>query len=179
MKYFSYLMMFSSLSFATCNAMAEPRVIFQSDNTISIADYYRLFNTVDENQRFEDASELEKLLPVPPVPDTSHGIFPLSSPKLSLGVVPKTERYSPNLSAPIFIVGCDPVSLQWLQKNKAILTQNHAVGWVVEAPTAEAFAAVKKVVGDLLLFPVNGTAAMNQFQIAHYPVLISERWVEQ
>lgn len=158
---------------------AEPRIIYQGSNSISLDEYFRVFHSVQENERFTDADEVEKITPVPPIPDTTHGFFPLFTEGLTVGTVPKTARYSPNLSAPIFVVGSDAVSLRWLQKNLPVLKQNHAVGWVVEAPSVEAFAQIRAVAEDVLLFPVDGSILLTHFQLTHYPALISERVIEQ
>jgi integrating conjugative element protein (TIGR03765 family) len=59
------------------------------------------------------------------------------------------------------------------------LKQLGAVGLVVEAPSLEAYQALKVLAGDLFLAPVTTPEVAQQLGLSHYPVLITATRIEQ
>jgi len=104
--------------------------------------------------------------------------YHIESTKITSGTVKSRKASFPGLPKPIFIVGDDAVSLQWLDKYAEHLKKIDAVGFIVQLKDYEAY----KVITDkykLQLLPTNGDAFVKRFQIQHYPVLISSNLIEQ
>lgn len=89
------------------------------------------------------------------------------------------DAYFPNLSIPLFIVGADPASLSWLKQWREALLKVGAVGWVVQAENAEELRAVAEAGAGLRFMAMPGDALTDIFGVNAYPVLISERAIEQ
>lgn len=89
------------------------------------------------------------------------------------------DAYFPNLSIPLFIVGADPASLSWLRHWHDALAKSGAVGWVVQAETAEELKAIADAGAGLRLLVMSGESLPGIFGVNTYPVLISERAIEQ
>lgn len=89
------------------------------------------------------------------------------------------DAYFPNLTMPIFIVGADPVSLAWLKQWREALLRVGAVGWVVQADDAQELRAVAEAGAGLRFMAMPGDALPDIFGVNGYPVLISERAIEQ
>ena len=83
-----------------------------------------------------------------------------------------------NLPRPLFVVGDNRDSYQWISKNLNALNKINAIGLVVSANNLDALKQIKKAVGDLTLMPVNGDALSKEFSIRCYPVLISQHAIE-
>lgn len=89
------------------------------------------------------------------------------------------DAYFPNLSVPLFVVGADPVSLAWLKQWREALLKVGAVGWVVQAESAQELRAVAEAGAGLRFMAMPGDALADIFGVNGYPVLISERAIEQ
>lgn len=89
------------------------------------------------------------------------------------------DAFFPNLSIPLFIVGADPASLNWLRHWRDALVKSGAVGWVVQAETEEELKAIAEAAAGLRLLAMSGESLPTIFGVETYPVLISERAIEQ
>jgi len=83
-----------------------------------------------------------------------------------------------NLPRPMFVVGDNQDSYQWISKNLNAFNKINAIGLVVSANNLDALKQLKKAVGDLTLMPVNGDALSKKFGVSCYPVLISQHAIE-
>ena len=83
-----------------------------------------------------------------------------------------------SLPRPLFVVGDNQDSYQWISKNLNALNKINAIGLVVSAGSLGSLKQIKKAVGDLTLMPVNGDALSKEFGIRCYPVLISQHAIE-
>ena len=106
------------------------------------------------------------------------GLFPLHTPELTPGPV-TASTVNLLLPQPFFILGTDTLSQRWLGDYRARLKQLGAVGLVVEAPSLEAYQALKLLAGDLFLAPVSAPEVAQQLGLSHYPVLITATRIEQ
>jgi integrating conjugative element protein (TIGR03765 family) len=147
-------------------------VIYDSGDTQPIAPYLEILKDSTEGDDTEapqipslGAADLSQLLPI-------------YSPGLTPGPVTRTAISRP-YSAPLFLIGCDPLSARWLAANRSRLAYLGAVGMVVEAPDEAALQRVTELAGGLSLLPASATDLAASLGITHYPVLITRDNFEQ
>jgi integrating conjugative element protein (TIGR03765 family) len=113
------------------------------------------------------------------IPTTGYmkGIFPIRTTLMSPGEVGEEEM--PNLppsyqiNTPMFIIGDDPVSLQWLQDNSEFLESKSAVGIVVSIETPERMNEIRKMVSMKVPISVApGDDIARTLGIKHYPFYV-------
>lgn len=102
-----------------------------------------------------------------------HAHFPVVTNSMSVGKVTEDEakdlRYQ-MASRPLFIVGYDPVSKNWLASNKELLKAKRAIGMVVNVQTKEQMTELQAIVGDgVLMQPTPGDRMSEHLKIRHYP----------
>ncbi len=78
---------------------------------------------------------------------------------------------------PLFLVGVDPRSLQWLRRNRKRLQKIEATGLIVQARTSEDLDAVAGLANGLALIPASGSDIARLVGIKHYPVLITSKGI--
>ena len=151
------------------DAKAEPVVIYDSGKARPITEF------IAPPKRPETA-------PAQPIEQAGQaflsGLFPLHTPELTPGPV-TASTVNLLLPQPFFILGTDTLSQRWLGDYRARLKQLGAVGLVVEAPSLEAYQALKVLAGDLFLAPVSAPEVAQQLGLSHYPVLITATRIEQ
>ena len=92
----------------------------------------------------------------------------------------KQERLTQNgLAQPIFLMGYDETSIEWLQQRRAILIELNAIGLVVNVPDAEAMAYLQSLVPELMMSPVPGDDIAERIGTKHYPFLLTRNSIEQ
>ncbi|WP_456448012.1 PFL_4695 family integrating conjugative element protein [Thiolapillus sp.] len=103
------------------------------------------------------------------------------SPGLSPGVQTRrpTGKAGAVLPRPLFLVGADEVSLNWLREHRERLMHIGAVGLIVQADGEADIGKVRAVAGELQLATGSGAMLAEHFGITHYPVLIGPEWIEQ
>jgi len=74
---------------------------------------------------------------------------------------------------PLFLVGADRWSLQWLQQNQARLLELQAVGMVINVQSERDLNLLRQAAGGLQLMPASGEAMSAGLGLKHYPVLIA------
>jgi integrating conjugative element protein (TIGR03765 family) len=107
--------------------------------------------------------------------------FPVVSKSLSVGRVTLNEandlKYQMS-SQPLFIIGYDPVSINWLKANKKLLSDNHAVGLVVNIETVEQMNQLQQIAGNgVLMQPTAGDSLAEHLKIKHYPFYMDNKGV--
>ena len=147
-------------------------VIYDSGGTQSIAPYLEILKDPTESDDTE-APQIPSL----GAADLSH-LLPIHSPGLTPGPVTRTAISRP-YSAPLFLIGCDPLSAHWLAANRSRLGHLGAVGMVVEVPNEAALQRVTELAGGLSLLPASATDLAASLGITHYPVLITQDSFEQ
>ena len=147
-------------------------VIYDSGDTRPIAAYLEILKDPTANVDTEapqvpslGAADLSQLLPI-------------HSPGLTPGPVTRTAISRP-YSAPLFLIGCDPLSARWLAANRSRLAHLGAVGMVVEVPDEAALQRIAELAGGLPLLPASATDLAENLGITHYPVLITQDGFEQ
>lgn len=79
----------------------------------------------------------------------------------------------------IFLIGDDELSRRWLALRRDQLIQLNAVGYVVNVASKAAWDDLQHQANGLELLPVSGSDLAVRLRISHYPVLISEKGLEQ
>lgn len=109
---------------------------------------------------------------------TEDAMLPVRSVRLSPGPVVSRAIQAAGLT-PLFIVGDDVLSRQWLVSRASALEQMNAVGLVVNVQSQQRLNALRALVPGLMLTPVNGDDMAQRLGLEHYPVLITATAIEQ
>ncbi|REC93354.1 integrating conjugative element protein [Kushneria indalinina] len=112
-------------------------------------------------------------------PYGEHDMLPLESESLTPGTVTSRQLDLPGGFTPIFLIGDDDLSRQWLAQRGDILRDMNAVGLVVQVEDEASLEALRTTAHGLELRPVSGDGLAKRLGLKHYPALISPRGVEQ
>jgi len=147
-------------------------IIYDSGDTQPLAPFLEVFGESPESERVDaaaspslGAAELRQLLPI-------------TSPQLTPGPVARQKIVRP-FTAPMFLIGSDPLSARWLLQHRARLAKLGAVGLVVEVPDESALQRIIELAAGLTLLPASGSDLAESLGLAHYPVLITQDGIEQ
>ena len=91
-------------------------------------------------------------------------------------VTPKALRY---LQRPLFLVGADQKSQDWLVEKREQLIRIGAVGLLVEAKDRQEIEAVLAIAEGLRLVPASAEGFATKLGLSHYPILLSKEGWEQ
>jgi len=106
------------------------------------------------------------------------GAFPVQSTQLTPGVVQGRVINAPGLQ-PLFVIGDDQRSRQWLMERRPQLLQLQAVGLVINVPSEERFAEVKRWADGLQVVPTPADELASRLGLRHYPALITPTAIQQ
>lgn len=181
-----------SVAFGICAVVytniihAEPNVIFDAGkkHSQSMETYLRVFKKPSQFVLPDDAASRQRIQQELLDRASQHGGYggvrvPIRSQTLTPQRVASKDAYFPNLMTPLFVVGADPVSLAWLKQWREALLKVGAVGWVVQAENAEELRAIAEAGAGLRFMAMSGDALTDVFGVNGYPVLISQRAIEQ
>lgn len=114
------------------------------------------------------------------VPSTisEDAMLPVVSHKFSVGKVEPRALDLPG-AAPMFLIGADDFSRQWLEQNKEKLKAMYAVGLVINVNTADELKALRTIAPDIDLFPAPADTLADRLELYHYPVIISAEGISQ
>lgn len=103
--------------------------------------------------------------------------FPVSTADMAPGELHQQGMRLPHaqwMTQPVFLLGSDPFSRAWLERNNAALATLQAAGIVVSVPDAQTFKALQRV-SNVPLAPASAPAlvqALRQLGVAVYPVIV-------
>lgn len=106
-----------------------------------------------------------RLLPV-----ITHNLHPGQQPRLALSLPGMT---------PLFLIGDDPLSTEWLRQHRDALKTLHATGLVVNVATLARLNALRTIAPALTLLPVSADDMAKHLPITAYPVLITDKGLAQ
>lgn len=106
-----------------------------------------------------------RLLPV-----VTHNLHPGQQPRLALSLPGMT---------PLFLIGDDPLSTEWLRQHRDALKNLHATGLVVNVATLARLNDLRTIDPALTLLPVSADDMAKHLPITAYPVLITDKGLEQ
>lgn len=115
----------------------------------------------------------------PTQPYGEQDMLPVTSEVLSPGRVSERALDLPGGFTPIFLIGDDELSHQWLVQRGDILRDMNAVGLVVQVQDEASLQRLRDEAQGLELRPVSGDGLANRLDLQYYPVLISQRGIEQ
>lgn len=156
-------------------AVAELAVIYDSGATKPLERYLEAFSELTaaavETQPGDSlgAADLSRLLPI-------------RTPGLTPGRVTPRPLSLPNgatLPRPLFLIGAEPQSRQWLEMHRKRLAEIHAVGMLVNAESVADLEAIAAIARGLPILPASATDIAETLGLNHIPVLISRRGIEQ
>lgn len=101
--------------------------------------------------------------------------FPITTPSMRPGPLqaPTRLRTAGGLLAPLFIVGDDPGSKQWLSTNREALYRLGATGLVVNVASLDAFRSLRAVAPDVAMAPGSIETLARQSGLAVYPLFVA------
>lgn len=105
-------------------------------------------------------------------------MLPVRSELLSPGAVERRVIKAPALR-PLFLVGDDSQSLDWLRRRVSTLQELGAVGLVVNVESIAALERLRGIAPNIMLSPASGDDLAHRLGIRHYPVLITATGIEQ
>lgn len=100
-------------------------------------------------------------------------MLPVRTPELTPGWVESRSLDLPVGFQPIFIVGDDPASLDWLSAKADELRRTGAAGIAVNVASEQAFWQIQQAAPGVSIDPVSGHELAVKIGIRHYPVLIT------
>ncbi|WP_338524313.1 integrating conjugative element protein [Pseudomonas batumici] len=163
-----------ALASLSCSfAHAELIVVDDRGGTSTLA-YYRSLNLLPDEQP-------AKAMTLPPVRITAYSeadMLPVKSPSLNPGSFESRTHNAAGLR-PVFLVGDDELSREWLQRRGDVLRDLKAVGWVVNVQRMAALAELRALGVGLEMVPAAADDLAQRLGIEHYPVLVTSTGIEQ
>ncbi|HDS1776809.1 MULTISPECIES: integrating conjugative element protein [Pseudomonas] len=104
--------------------------------------------------------------------------LPVHSTRLSPGAVSPRALSLPGFT-PLFLVGHDVASLEWLAQHAQRLQDLGASGLAVEVADAPALRRIQAAAPGVDIWPVSGDDIAERLELQHYPVLITPTGLEQ
>ena len=169
------LMRLGLLLWPCCVVLAQPLVVVEDAGGVSALPYYRALN-LQANRNTPPPAPLEA--PAPPTPYSEADLLPVRSTLLTPGTVERRVIEAPGLH-PLFLVGDDERSRQWLGQRGDVLRELGAIGLVVNVDSPSALDELRRSAPGLVLSPVSADDLARRLGIRHYPVLITATGIEQ
>lgn len=170
--FFVCLILAPTLSYAK----KELTEIYVSPNAISALPFYNKIKAKSRDGRI--GSSKPKQHYDKKRPRTLYDALPVSTPNLTVGYQSSIKWNKPEYTPPVFIIGYDQASIDWLLKYKETLLKGNAVGFVVNVQSKEQFDYIVSLAKGLDIYPRSGEP-FYRIGIRHYPALISQFGVEQ
>ena len=159
--------------FVPIHARAELSVIYDSGDTQPLAPYLEVFEPVDPVPPQSPVAT-----PLPLGAADPEAWLPIESIGLTPGIVRSRAIHRP-FSRPLFLIGADALSRQWLEEHRDRLKSMGAVGMLVRADTLDDLRTIAQLADGLAILPASATDIAEALGIRHYPVLISSQGIEQ
>lgn len=111
--------------------------------------------------------------------------YPVRSAALSPGpLIPMTlnddqQRMLSALARPLFIVGADEYSWQWLHQHRARLVEMQAIGLLVEVPDAHTAKVMRDAARPLPMAVTTGDGLAQSLGLTRYPAILQPGEVSQ
>ena len=164
----------TALTLAIPLAAQGELIVVEDRGGVSALPYYQALNLLPE----KDDSPLVSIPPLRINPYSETDMLPVRSAKLSAGPVDARVLSAPGLQ-PIFLIGDDASSRQWLIQRAAVLRELNAVGLVVNVESSTALEELRQLAAGLQIAPTSGDQLAELLGLQHYPVLITATGLEQ
>lgn len=106
-------------------------------------------------------------------------MFPIESTLWILSQFNAIKIKFPEMRSPIFLVGCDELSLGWVQHRSTLFEKNRALGFVINCPTYDDYTAFKAAIYPLVVQAANMDKLASHLKHNKYPAYIHSRAIEQ
>jgi integrating conjugative element protein (TIGR03765 family) len=134
-----------------------------------------LFDAINnENNEFTPPRSLS----AEPAPADISDMLPVTTPEMSAGKVVSRELHLAGMT-PVFLVGDDPLSREWLTLRHDELKRLHATGLVVNVGDKAALTELQQLIPGVTLLPAAASEIARRLQLSHYPVLITSTGLAQ
>lgn len=102
-------------------------------------------------------------------------MFPVEPEVIKRIVLPGTQllKEFPALPRPLFVIGNDSFSLNWLRTNKQELERFQAAGVLTKVANQQEFEAIQREAAPLLLMPMPADALAAEMGVPGYPIMIT------
>jgi integrating conjugative element protein (TIGR03765 family) len=153
-------------TFSTC-CKAELITIHEGGPTVPIGHYLAAL--------FPQEGLPEAAAATPPASPSLPVGFPVTSPSMQPGqlVRPLRLRTAGWLATPMFVVGDDPLSRQWLVTHRERLQRHRAAGLVVNVGSIESFRALRAIAPELPMAPGSAEGFAQPAGLAVYPLFVA------
>ncbi|ASG86826.1 integrating conjugative element protein [Salmonella enterica] len=138
-----------------------------------------LFDAINnENNEFTPPRSLTPSDTPSGTPAGVSDMLPVSTPEMRAG---KVEPRGLTLTGmtPVFLVGDDALSRQWLTLRRDELKRLRATGLVVNVSDKAALSQLQQLVPGVTLLPASASEIARRLQLSHYPVLITASGLTQ
>lgn len=169
------------------DALAELTVIYDNDQTHPLAPL--LNPLLADEVSLIDPAKASDPNPSPKSmlgPAALSNLLPVRSPGLEVGGSAESSlnpgvmaRLAQGNPRPLFLIGSDTVSLQWLASHRDTLRSLGAVGMLVQADTEDDVRRVVRVAQGLSITLSSGSDLAAVLGIHRYPVLITRDGIRQ
>lgn len=168
----------ASITLASSLYAQEPPVVIADHGGIPITEVINenddQLPRVDRAMAQASASILDRGL-------LSDSLYPVVSQNLTVGPVGAHEaRNIPSylLTQPLFIVGYDRVSANWLESNMDVLAEKRAIGLVVNVQSPAQMERLVEITQQrVALTPMSADQLARSINLRHYPVFIDHAGV--
>ncbi|WP_248800916.1 integrating conjugative element protein [Pseudomonas sp. MWU13-2105] len=157
-----------------CSSTHAELIVVDDRGGASTLAYYRSLNLLPDEQT-------AKAMTLPPVRTLAYSeadMLPVKSPSLSPGTFENRVHDAAGLQ-PVFLVGDDELSRQWLQRRGDVLREIKAVGWVVNVQQMAALTELRTLGTGLDMVPAAADDLAQRLGIEHYPALVTATGIEQ
>ncbi len=113
----------------------------------------------------------------PPATPVSLQTYPVVTPSLTPGKVHTRQFSVPKHMAAFFVIGDDAASQRWLKAHAQSLSQQHALGFVVNVNSAMRLKQLKALAPQVALLPLSGEPLHEAYALSHYPALITREGI--
>ncbi len=168
-RFLSLLVVSAMLSAISITARAELIVVADLGGQ-SAAGYFEGIN----NQGIATDSLPES----PPASAEAAFGLPVSTPEMTPGSVEARTLKLPGMR-PLFLVGDDDLSRRWLSLRRDVLLQLNATGLVINVASSQALRELQQHAAGLELLPASGSDLAKRLGLSHYPLLLTEKGLEQ
>lgn len=151
------------LSLVHTTAVPEPMIIHDSGRTVSIKHYFETLNLPEEQKIPVEKSKYENI----------------KTPEMTVGKVQTKKVNLPMLMSPIFLVGTDNQSKQWLSSNKGALIKMSAIGMIINTTSEQDTVDTLNLASGLMVTTASASTLARRFKLRHYPILITKSRVQQ
>lgn len=170
MKKFCYFIGIGLLFSFSPYSNAELKVIADFGGESAIRFYEGIQPEHDESASIYPNAIPERVTEADMLPVVSHRLTPGKVTPIALDLVGMS---------PIFLIGADNISYQWLTQHYDSLSSQQAVGLVVNVASIDELEQLRSLAPNLPLLPTPADDLSDRLKLSHYPALITETGVSQ